>query len=226
MNQVIGDFLRENHYMARKVVINVSEYVFQALTQTVYSDVYNPDSPLKILQGSFKGRNELDGGLVQVSYTIVSDTMLNPSISGGEQNPFNPEAKDYMFITTPTIEDALSSLRNNLYVCGLSSTVYPGSPKENPLLLDDDLNPKPMKELTEYVISKGHKRIAMIHGEQTLVTQERMNIFKQTCKEHNIEIPDEYFAEGLYHDPITSTEATTVLLDLPNPPTCIFYPED
>ena len=38
-----------------------------------------------------------------------------------------------------TIEDALSSLRNNLYVCGLSSTIYPGLPKENPLLLDDDL---------------------------------------------------------------------------------------
>lgn len=87
-------------------------------------------------------------------------------------------------------------------------------------------NTSGMKELTEYVISKGHKKIAMIHGEQTLVTQERMNIFKQTCKEHNIEIPDEYFAEGLYHDPITSTEATTVLLDLPNPPTCIFYPDD
>ena len=66
MNKVIGDFLRENHYMARKVVINVSEYVFQALTQTVYSDVYNPASPLQILQGNFKGRNELDGGLVQV----------------------------------------------------------------------------------------------------------------------------------------------------------------
>ena len=78
MNKVIGDFLRENHYMARKVVINVSEYVFQALTQTVYSDVYNPASPLQILQGNFKGRNELDGGLVQVEYTIVSDTMLNP----------------------------------------------------------------------------------------------------------------------------------------------------
>ena len=39
MNKVIGDFLRENHYMAREVKINVSEYVFQALTQTVYSDV-------------------------------------------------------------------------------------------------------------------------------------------------------------------------------------------
>ena len=109
MNKVIGDFLRENHYMARKVVINVSEYVFQALTQTVYSDVYNPDSPLKILQGNFKGRSELDGGLVQVSYTIVSDTMLNPSVTGGEQNPFNPNAYDLMFISVPTIEDAMGT---------------------------------------------------------------------------------------------------------------------
>ena len=47
-----------------------------------------------------------------------------------------------------TIEDALSSLRNTLYVCGLSSTIYPGSPKENPLLLDSDLNDFNCKELT------------------------------------------------------------------------------
>ena len=109
MNKVIGDFLRENHYMARKVRINCSEYVFQALTQTVYSKTYNPDSPLKILQGSFKAKNELDGGLVQVSYEIVSDTMLNPSVTGGEQNPFNPNPYDYMFITVPTIEDAMGT---------------------------------------------------------------------------------------------------------------------
>lgn len=109
MNKVIGDFLRENHYMARKVVINVSEYVFQALTQTVYSDVYNPSTPLKIIQDNFKGRNELDGGLVQVEYTIVSDTMLNPSLPDGEKNPFNPNPYDYMFITVPTIQDAMGN---------------------------------------------------------------------------------------------------------------------
>ena len=109
MNKLIGDFLRQNHYMAREVMINCSEYVFQALTQTVYSDVYNPASPLQILQGNFKGRNELDGGLVQVKYTIVSDTMLNPSVTSGEQNPFNPEKADYLFITVPKIEDAMGT---------------------------------------------------------------------------------------------------------------------
>lgn len=109
MQKVIGDFLRENHYMARKVRVNVSEYVFQALTQTVYSDVYNPASPLQIIKDNFNVRNELDGGLVSVQYEIVSDTMLNPSVTGGEQNPFNPNTYDYMFITVPAIEDAMGS---------------------------------------------------------------------------------------------------------------------
>ena len=110
MNKVIGDFLRENHYMAREVNINVSEYVFQALTQTVYSDVYNPASPYKILQGNFKGQNELDGGLVQCKYTIVSDTMCNP------RTPFNPSDEDFMFITTPKISDALSGEQDSLVI--------------------------------------------------------------------------------------------------------------
>lgn len=109
MQKVIGDFLRENHYMAHKVRVNVSEYVFQALTQTVYSDVYNPDSPYAIIKKNFNVRNELDGGSISVEYEIVSDTMLNPSVTGGEQNPFNPHAYDYMFITVPTIEDAMGT---------------------------------------------------------------------------------------------------------------------
>lgn len=109
MQTVIGDFLRENHYMARKVRVNVSEYVFQALTQTVYSDVYNPSSPLQIIKDNFNVRNELNGGLVSVQYEIVSDTMLNPSVTGGEQNPFNPNHFDYMFISVPTIEDAMGT---------------------------------------------------------------------------------------------------------------------
>ena len=109
MQTVIGDFLRENHYMARKVRVNVSEYVFQALTQTVYSDAYNPDSPYTIIKRNFNVRNELDGGQISVEYEIVSDTMLNPSVTGGEQNPFNPNHYDYMFITVPTIEDAMGT---------------------------------------------------------------------------------------------------------------------
>lgn len=83
-----------------------------------------------------------------------------------------------------------------------------------------------ISELAEYVISKGHKKIAMIHGENTLVTQERIESFKEVCKKNGINTPDNYFAEALYNDPFTSAEATNVLLSLPEPPTCIFYPDD
>ena len=87
-------------------------------------------------------------------------------------------------------------------------------------------NTKGMSDLVEYVIQRGHKKIAMIHGEDTLVTNERKKIFLDVCKKHNIEIPDYYFAEALYHDPMISAEATSILLSLENPPTCIFYPDD
>ena len=62
--------------------------------------------------------------------------MLNPSVSGGEQNPFNPEAKDYMFITTPTIEDALSGAQDSLIIHPelLKSYVVPALWQRNGLL--------------------------------------------------------------------------------------------
>ena len=83
-----------------------------------------------------------------------------------------------------------------------------------------------INELLEYVISMGHKKIAMIHGEKTWVTDERIQAFNKVCKAHGIDVPAEYFAEGLYHDPVTSSAATEDFLSLPEPPTCIFYPDD
>ena len=87
-------------------------------------------------------------------------------------------------------------------------------------------NEKGMTELVEYIIQNGHKKIAMIHGENTLVTQERIKVFKDVCKKHGLKTPRDYFAEALYHDPFTSAEATNVLLNLKDPPTCIVYPDD
>lgn len=83
-----------------------------------------------------------------------------------------------------------------------------------------------MEELLDYVLSCGHKKIAIIHGEKTWVTDQRMETFKKVCRAHGIKEPEEYFAEGLYHDPVTSAAATEVFLSLPEPPTCIFYPDD
>ena len=51
-----------------------------------------------------------------------------------------------------------------------------------------------ISELLEYVISCGHKKIAMVHGEKTWVTDQRIETFTSVCKKHGIEIPSEYFA--------------------------------
>lgn len=96
---------------------------------------------------------------------------------------------------------------------------------ENHICILSD-NKQGMSELTEYVISKGHKKIAMIYGEDTLVTQERKSIFISTLKKHGIEVPEEYFIETRYHDTALSAQATVKLLSLPEPPTCIFFPDD
>jgi len=95
---------------------------------------------------------------------------------------------------------------------------------EHSAILSDNL--KGMKELTEFLISKGHKKFAIIHGEKTRVTKDRLEVFFNALKEHGLDCPEEYVCQGLYHDPETSQKATSNLLDLPEPPTCILYPDD
>ena len=83
-----------------------------------------------------------------------------------------------------------------------------------------------IEALLEYIISKGHRRIAIIHGEATHVTEERIQSFRKITKRYGIPIPESYILGGIYHDPVTSAEATEILLGLPLPPTCIMYPDD
>lgn len=83
-----------------------------------------------------------------------------------------------------------------------------------------------MQTLTEYIISKGHRRIAFIHGEDTVVTRKRLAGFHKALEAHNIEIPKAYLRSSLYHDPRGSAHITKELLELPDRPTCIIYPDD
>ena len=87
-------------------------------------------------------------------------------------------------------------------------------------------NVRGMDELVRYVASKGHRRIAFIHGEITSVTQKRLASFKKTCASLGVTVPPEYIRPAVYHDPRSSGLATRALLELPERPTCIFYPDD
>lgn len=83
-----------------------------------------------------------------------------------------------------------------------------------------------MSALLTYVYEKGHRKIAYIHGAKSMVTDTRLASFYRTAADLGLEIPDEYVLEAAYRSTSASYEATNHLLDLPNPPTCILYPDD
>lgn len=87
-------------------------------------------------------------------------------------------------------------------------------------------NVKGVKDLVAYIVDQGHRKIALIHGEDTSVTQKRIASFYRTCQEFGITVPDQYVKSALYHDPASSAEATKDLLALADRPTCIIYPDD
>lgn len=83
-----------------------------------------------------------------------------------------------------------------------------------------------MKDLLEYIYSRGHRKIAYIHGAGSAVTNGRLSSFYRTAEYLGLEIPDEYIREAAYRDTAKTYQVTNELLDLPNPPTCIIYPDD
>lgn len=87
-------------------------------------------------------------------------------------------------------------------------------------------NVKGMRDLTRYAILMGHRKIAYVHGLPSSVTQARLSSFYKTLSEANVTIPDEYVMPVPYRNTDETYKATCQLLDLPNPPTCIFYPDD
>ena len=83
-----------------------------------------------------------------------------------------------------------------------------------------------LEELVRYVYSKGHRKIAFLHGENTTVTRNRLTGFYRACEELGLEIPEEYILECVYHDPDRCAAATRELLSLPDRPSCIIFPDD
>lgn len=87
-------------------------------------------------------------------------------------------------------------------------------------------NVQGMHDLVHYIYSQGHRRIAAIFGDDTPVTRLRVSSFFHTCAELGLEIPEEYVIFGVYHETTSSAMATRRLMSLPEPPSCILYPDD
>ena len=87
-------------------------------------------------------------------------------------------------------------------------------------------NVKGIRDLVEYVYGMGHRRLALIHAENTAVTRVRVAGFYRACADLGVQVREEYVLPGVFHDPPSSAEATRRLLALDERPTCIFYPDD
>ncbi len=88
-------------------------------------------------------------------------------------------------------------------------------------------NVKGMSELLSYIYSVGHRKIAYIHGEDvSAVTKNRLSAFYRTAEELGITVPDAYVKTSIYRNTKECYRLTGELLNLPDPPTCILYPDD
>lgn len=87
-------------------------------------------------------------------------------------------------------------------------------------------NIRGMTELVQYAYRMGHRKIAFAHGEDTAVTRSRIASFCRTCKELGLQTPEEYLVQSMYLDAEAAAMVTRKLMELPDPPTCILYPDD
>ena len=87
-------------------------------------------------------------------------------------------------------------------------------------------NVRGMRDLVEYAVRKGHRRIAYIHGDNNSVTRDRLTGFYRTLEEHGIQVPDRYILESRYRDSDTTEQKMRQLLAMKDRPTCVFMPDD
>ena len=83
-----------------------------------------------------------------------------------------------------------------------------------------------MEALVRYVVGRGHRRLAFIHGEHTTVTDSRLTGFYRACDALDVPVREEYIVQGAFHDTKRCYEATKELLALSERPSCIFFPDD
>lgn len=97
---------------------------------------------------------------------------------------------------------------------------YPGNPSVCVDYADG------IEQLVDYAYSLGHRKIAYIYGRGNDVTRMRLEGFRRAVDKHGLKLPKEYLVEGEYLDCDVVAKLTEQLLQLPECPTCILYPND
>lgn len=81
-------------------------------------------------------------------------------------------------------------------------------------------------DLTEYIISQGHRKIAYVHGDDTSVTRDRIASFYRTMAMHGLEVPNRFLRPSQYRDIPDTEKEVAALLEMSDRPSCILLPDD
>lgn len=87
-------------------------------------------------------------------------------------------------------------------------------------------NMEGMRQLVRYAAGKGHRKIALVYGQPTSVTESRKLGYYRAMSELSLETRTEYLVESLFDRPSAGYEAMKKLMRLPDPPTCVLMPDD
>ena len=222
---------------------DVSEETRRQVRETAQRLGYRPSA---IARGLKMGRTFNLG----VLYTDDSQSGFTHNYFAPVLEAFKSEAEsrgyDITFIMHKTGEGRMTYLEHCLYRnvdgVGIVNCHFDG-PEEReligsalPVVLVDheaenrccvkSCNEAGMAELTRYLLSMGHKKIAFISGEDIEVTAVRRRAFLDTMAQSGVGVPLAYMVYSRFHDPSAVREATRRLLALDPPPTCIIMPDD
>lgn len=83
-----------------------------------------------------------------------------------------------------------------------------------------------MEALLSYLYAQGHREIAYIYGEESMVTTNRLSAYYRFHEEKNMAVREKLLRRGKYRDSYTAGVLTSQMLEQQHPPTCIMYADD
>jgi len=156
-------------------------------------------------------------------YTIA---FLNQNISKDDPNyeTLLEQAKNNnyegVFIACVSDDDEVMELVNSDVIVAAVDKDY-----KNAINVVSD-NVQGMREMTEYILSMGHRRIAILTGDDNIVSSVRLNEFIKVCENNGIAVTDDQILRGQFRDINKTAYFTEKLLKSENPPSCIIFSDD
>ncbi|MDE5824271.1 MAG: LacI family transcriptional regulator [Lachnospiraceae bacterium] len=183
-------------------------------------------------------KEESGSGLTHDYFSQILENFRNTSENGGYDITFLSNSKKR--------KDQMSYLEHTLYR-GMDGVLIAiadyGDPEvmellssELPVVIVDYVyngrisvmsdNITGMESLLSYIYEQGHREIAYIYGEESMVTTNRLSAYYRFHERKGMAVREEFLRRGKYRDSYTAGILTSQMLEQAHPPTCIMYADD